>query len=189
VLAEGYEIRPLGEGDAAALAAAYRHNREHLTPWEPVRPESFFTEEGQAADIARQLADRDRDKRHTYVLWHGADVVGRIAIDNIVRGVLQSATVGYWVAHDHTRRGLATAMVEHVVLEARPLGLHRLEAGTRTHNEASQAVLRKAGFEQYGVAERFLFIGGEWTDHVLFQRILGDDPPGNPPAREYVGSS
>lgn len=186
---DGYEIRPLQEADAAAFATAYRDNREHLAPWDPVRPESFFTLEGQAAEIEKQLADLRRGKRHTYVLWHGQVVAGRIAIDNIVRGVLQSATIGYWVAHDHTRRGLATAMVEHVAAEARALGLHRLEAGTRTHNEASQAVLRKAGFQQYGVAERFLFIAGEWTDHVLFQRILHDDPPGNPPAPAGVGGS
>ena len=186
---DGYEIRPLLPADATAFAAAYRDNRDHLAPWDPVRPDSFFTVAGQAAEIEKQLADLRRGKRHTYVLWHGPTVAGRIAIDNIVRGVLQSATIGYWVAHDHTRRGLATAMVEHVAVEARALGLHRLEAGTRTHNEASRAVLRKAGFQQYGVAERFLYIAGEWTDHVLFQRILHDDPPGNPSASAGVGGS
>ncbi|HEY0951916.1 GNAT family protein [Nocardioides sp.] len=181
MLAEGYEIRPLDESDAAALAAAYEHNREHLAPWDPDRPARFYTEAGQAEEIARALELREGDQAYVYLLWRGGTVAGRIALNNIARSVLQSGTVGYWVAHDHTRRGLATAMVEHVAIEARGLGLHRLEAGTRTHNEASQAVLRKAGFEQYGVAERFLFIGGEWTDHVLFQRILHDDPPGNPP--------
>lgn len=189
MLPEGYEIRPLKTTDAEAFAAAYRDNREHLAPWDPVRPESFFTVDAQAAEIEKQLADLERGKRHTYVLWHGDAVAGRIAIDNIVRGVLQSATIGYWVAHDHTRRGLGTALVEHVATEARGLGLHRLEAGTRLHNEPSQTVLRKAGFVQYGVAERFLFIAGEWTDHVLFQRILHDDPPGNPPTPPSVGEA
>ena len=70
--------------------------------------------------------------------------------------------------------------IEHAVVEGRALGLHRLEGGTRLENEASQGVLRRAGFRQYGTAERFLFIHGEWTDHVLFQRILHDDPLGNP---------
>lgn len=181
MLPEGYQIRPLQQDDGAAMAATYRRNREHLEPWDPVRPESFFTEEGQAAEVARQLEDREQDKRHTYVLWHGPEIAGRIAINNVVRGVLQSATLGYWVDHGHTRRGLATALVEHAVVQAREeLGLHRLEAGTRPHNEASQAVLRRSGFAQYGTAERFLFIHGEWTDHVLFQRILHDEPPGSP---------
>lgn len=189
MLPEGYEIRPLEQGDSAAMAAAYVRNREHLEPWDPVRAESFFTEAGQVVEVGRQLEDRDRDKRHTFVLWHGLDVAGRIAIDNVARGVLQSATLGYWVDHEHLRRGLATALVEHAVVEGRALGLHRLEAGTRPRNEASQAVLRRAGFQEYGRAERFLFIRGEWTDHVLFQRILHDEPLGNPQTGNRVGRS
>lgn len=190
-MGEGYEIRPLGRGDAAARAAAYGRNREHLAPWDPIRPESFFTERGQVEDIDRQLLEREKGKRHAFLLWHGAGaeerVVGQIAIDNMVRGVLQSATIGYWVDHEHLGRGLATRMVAHAIDEARGLGLHRLEAGTMLHNEASQGVLRRSGFRQYGVAERFLFIGGRWVDHVLFQLLLHDDPPGNPhPARDVV---
>ncbi len=71
-------------------------------------------------------------------------------------------------------------MVEHVVDEAeRRLGLHRLEAGTMLRNEPSQAVLRRAGFTFFGMAERFLYVNGTWEDHVLFQRILNDRPAGN----------
>ena len=42
------------------------------------------------------------------------------------------------------------------------------------HNTASQAVLERCGFEEYGVARRFLFLGGAWQDHRLYQRILHD---------------
>jgi ribosomal-protein-alanine N-acetyltransferase len=51
------------------------------------------------------------------------------------------------------------------------LELHRLEAGTLVDNFGSQRVLEKNGFERYGLARRFLLIGGEWYDHVLFERI------------------
>lgn len=187
VLPDGYLIASLGLADASATAAAYRRNREHLAPWDPDRPESFYTDEGQAADVARQLEERDAGKRHSFMLWHAEQVVGRVSIDNVVRGVLQSATVGYWLDHQHTGRGLATAMVEYVVGQARELGLHRLEAGTLLHNTRSQKVLQRTGFTEYGVAERFLYIGGKWQDHVLFQRILHDDPPGNPAPQPGVG--
>lgn len=176
----GYEIRSLRQDDAAALAAAYRRNREHLEPWEPRRPEGFFTEVGQRQDVARQLEDLALGKRHSFVLWYDDRVVGRVNVDNIVRGVLQSATLGYWVDREQTGRGLATAMVAYAVAHATALGLHRLEAGTLLHNTASQSVLRRSGFRAYGVAERFLFIEGRWQDHALFQRILHDGPPGNP---------
>jgi ribosomal-protein-alanine N-acetyltransferase len=55
-LADDLVLRLLDAGDAAALAAAYVRNREHLAPWEPVREDAFFTEQGQAADVDAQLA-------------------------------------------------------------------------------------------------------------------------------------
>jgi [ribosomal protein S5]-alanine N-acetyltransferase len=50
------------------------------------------------------------------------------------------------------------------------LALHRLEAGTLVDNLASQRVLQKNRFERYGLAKRYLFIAGEWRDHLLFER-------------------
>jgi ribosomal-protein-alanine N-acetyltransferase len=55
VLPDGYELRSLQQDDAAALAAAYRRNRDHLAPWDPTRPERYFTDEGQSEDVAKQL--------------------------------------------------------------------------------------------------------------------------------------
>ena len=180
MVAEGYEIRELRSGDGAALAAAFRRNREHLAPWDPDRPDSFYTDAGQEGEVERNLALTEEGRSYLYLIWHGDQVVGRLTLSNIVRYVLQSGTVGYWVDHEHLRRGLATSALGHVVVQATKLGLHRLEAGTAADNTASQAVLRRSGFQEYGRAERFLFIRGEWRDQVLFQRILHDDPPGNP---------
>ena len=53
---EGYQIRELSADDAPAMAAAYARNRAHLEPWDPRRDESFYTEDGQAAAVAGQLA-------------------------------------------------------------------------------------------------------------------------------------
>ena len=48
-------IRPLRLEDAEELAALYRANREFLTPFEPVRPESFFTAAGQRARVEQRV--------------------------------------------------------------------------------------------------------------------------------------
>lgn len=176
LLPAGYRIRPLAREDAEALAAAYRRNRDHLAPWDPVRPPEFFTAEGQRAALATQLAQVERGQSAAWVLTHGDGVIGRVNLNNIVMGVLRSASVGYWVDARHTRRGLAGAAVEHACAEALLLGLHRVEAGTMLHNSASQRVLVRAGFEHYGTARAFLFVAGAWQDHHLYQRILHDDP-------------
>ncbi|MBS42249.1 MAG: GNAT family N-acetyltransferase [Nocardioides sp.] len=178
MLADGYDLRPLGSDDAAALAAAYRRNREHLAPWDPVRSEEFFTAAGQQADLDHRLVARDLGLADPWVLWHAGEVVGRANLQNVVRGAMQGASIGYWVAADHVRRGLTVAMVESLCARALELGLHRVEAGTMLANVPSQRVLERAGFERIGVVPAYLFLAGAWQDHVLFQRLLHDEPLG-----------
>ena len=177
MIPEGYQITELTDEHASALAAAYLRNRSHLDPWEPLRPNTFFTAEGQASALADELAAVRSGLRAAWVLTHGDLVVGRINLNNIVMGVLRSASIGYWVDAEHLRRGLATGAVEFVCAQAQGRGLHRVEAGTLVHNTASQRVLERCGFEEYGMAPKFLFIGGAWQDHTLYQRILHDNPP------------
>lgn len=176
MLPEGYEIRPLTHEDGPAMAAAYRRNREHLAPTGPNRAESFYTEAGQDEDVARQVTEAEEGVGYSFVVEHGEEIVGRVALVNFVRGPLQSAVLSYWVDVDHQGRGLAKAMAEYAAERARGMGLHRLEAGTMLDNHGSQAVLKRAGFTEIGVAERLLFIRGMWRDHRMFQRILHNDP-------------
>lgn len=176
-LPPGYALRPLSPDDAPGLAAAYDRNRAHLGPWDPDRDERFFTAAGQRAAVRAQLEKRDAGLLDAWVL-HGpdGDVAGRVNLQNIVRGTMQGGTLGYWVGVDHLRRGLATALVEGMAVRGRALGLHRLEADTMVENTASQRVLERCGFERYGLAPSLLFLRGAWRDHVMFQRLLHDEP-------------
>lgn len=174
-LSEDVTMRILRQSDAAALAAAYVRNRSHLERWEPVRPEEYYTEAWQARDTARRLAAHEAGDAHPFGLFAGDALVGRFNLAGIVRGPFQSAGLGYWVDADYAGRGLASAAVQAIVATARgELGLHRVEASTLLHNVGSQRVLLKAGFEQIGMAPRYLCIAGEWQDHNLYQVILHD---------------
>ena len=163
--------------DAPALARLVRENRENLAAYEPLRAESYFTDEGQAALVADHLRDHRRGAALPHVILGAAgEVAGRITLNHIVRGPFQSGSVGYWVDAAHRGQGLATAAVAEVGRIAfTELGLHRLEAGTLLHNVASQRVLRRNGFVPFGVAPDYLHIGGRWQDHVLFQ-VIAPDP-------------
>ncbi|MFE7552904.1 GNAT family N-acetyltransferase [Streptomyces gardneri] len=165
-----FRIRPAEHADAPALAAALLRNREHMKPWEPYRPERYYTAEGQA----ERLADGG-------VRWFAVDgdtVIGCAILSGIVLGPFRSGSLGYWVDREHTGRGVATALVEEVCRAAREeLGMHRIEACTVLDHRVSQRVLAKSGFVPIGTAPRYLHIDGEWRDHHLFQRLLHDDPP------------
>jgi ribosomal-protein-alanine N-acetyltransferase len=166
-------IRLLEVGDAAVLADVVQRNRGFLAPWEPVRPDSYFTLAGQEAAVAESLARYAAGALVPYaILDDSGAVVGRINLNNVVRGAFQSASVGYWLAEEAGGRGYATQAVAEIVTAAfGDLSLHRLEAGTVPDNVRSQAVLRRNGFEQYGYAPRYLSIAGRWQDHLLFQRL------------------
>lgn len=188
-LPPGYRLEPLRIEDAAGLAVAYRRNADHLAPWDPVRPEVFFTAGFQALSVRKRLEKADGEV-DSWVLRCQPEpggaaesaapdsaIIGRFNLNNVVRGALQSADLGYWVDAAHTGRGLATSCVELVVAAARDdLGLHRVAASTMINNVASQRVLERCGFTRYGLAEKFLCINGDWRDSLLFQRILHDQP-------------
>jgi ribosomal-protein-alanine N-acetyltransferase len=177
VLPDGYVLRPLAAADSAALAAAAVRNREHLRPWEPSRPESFFTEAGQREVVAGRLRQVGLGLYDCWLLWQDDEVVGSANLQNIVLGAMRGADVGYWVDHAHLRRGLAVALLEHLVQRARDLGLHRLGGSTMVANIPSQGVLRRCGFEEVGRIPAFLYLDGEWRDSLLFNLVLHDGPP------------
>lgn len=172
-LGDNVALRLLRPSDAAELAAAYVRNRAHLVPWEPVRPEEFYTEEWQAADIVNRLTPSESGEAYPMALFEGPIVLGRLTLSRIVRSSFQSAGLGYWIDGQRAGRGLATAAVRESLVVARDeLGLHRVEASTLLHNVASQRVLLKAGFQQIGMAPQYLQIAGAWQDHNLYQAIL-----------------
>ncbi|MCB5182344.1 GNAT family N-acetyltransferase [Streptomyces antimicrobicus] len=180
IISEGVELRGVRLEDAGGLAEVLRRNRANMGAVEPERPESFYTEAGQRERIEAQLAEQEAGQLAPFVLVDTAsgEPVGAINLGRITRGPFCSGGVGYWVDAARRGQGLATYAVDAVCRIARDeLGLHRVEAGTLLDNVASQRVLTKAGFVEFGVAPNYLHINGAWRDHRLFQRLLHDDPP------------
>lgn len=170
-------IRPLSRDDVPALARQIVLNREFLAPFEPLRDEDYFTESGQRAIVEATLNRCDHGDTAAYVIVDDGHLVGRITLSEIVRGPLQSCSLGYWVAESRNGNGLASSAVRDVLrLAFDDLRLHRVQAGTLVHNIRSQHVLERNGFARIGVAPQMLRIAGRWQDHVLFQAIAPDAP-------------
>jgi [ribosomal protein S5]-alanine N-acetyltransferase len=166
-------LRVLRDSDAGLLSAAYQLNRDHLAPWEPVRSDEFLTAAGQGEAIEAKLALHAAGWEVPWVILDGHRIIGTITLSGIVRGPFLNAHVGYWIDREYNGRGIGTAAVVHAAAAAKEeLGLHRLQAATLRHNAASQKILKRAGFQEIGVAPSYLKIAGSWQDHVLFQRIL-----------------
>lgn len=165
-------IRLITAEDALPLAELLRSNREFLAPWDPIRPEEYFTADGQRRAIAQSLEQYHEKTTVPYVIVEHGQIVGRVTLTNVVRGSFQSCNLGYSVGLAHNGRGFATAAVGEIMAVAfLELGLHRIEAGTLVHNVASQRVLERNGFVRFGLAPRYLNIAGRWQDHVMYQAL------------------
>lgn len=165
--------RPLTLDDVPALTLLYRDNRQFLAPWQPLRPGSYFTVEGQREAVEAVLAQQTSGSAVPLTITDSeGSLVGTLTIASIIRGAFQSCSVGYWLAEEAQGQGLATAALrEAVELAFGALRLHRVQAETLTHNERSQRTLRRVGFERYGLAPSYMHIAGEWQDNVLYQVV------------------
>lgn len=158
--------------DAPVLAEFVRTNREFMAPWEPVRPEEYYTDEGQAAVIEAALTRFEQGVIVPHLIVDSGRMVGRITLNDIVRGPFQSCHLGYLVGSADNGRGVATTAVgQFTAMAFGELGLHRVEAGVLLHNKGSQRVLERNGFVRYGVAQKYLNIAGRWQDHAIYQLI------------------
>jgi ribosomal-protein-alanine N-acetyltransferase len=159
--------------DVPVLADLLRVNRDFLAPWEPLRDDDYFTVDGQHAVIRTALERHEHGSTLPRVILDDSGrVVGRITLNEIVRGPFQSCSLGYWVGADANGRGVATAAVREIMrLAFDELGLHRIQAGTLLDNVRSQRVLERTGFVRFGVAPAYLKIAGEWQDHAIYQVV------------------
>jgi [ribosomal protein S5]-alanine N-acetyltransferase len=174
-VAERVAIRPLAVTDARTMTKLYNENRDFLAPLEPLRPDAFYTFEGQRRHIAQLTERRAGGTAFPYVIELDGRPVGAINLSNVVRGALQNANVGYWVAREHNGLGVASRALALVCARGfGEIGLHRIEAGTLLDNYASQRVIEKNGFTRIGIAPKYLQIAGVWSDHVLFQKVVED---------------
>jgi ribosomal-protein-alanine N-acetyltransferase len=164
-------LRPLREEEAPGALAYALENRAFLEQWEPVRGEDWFTLEAQLADIQSALADHAADRRHAFGVFVGDELVGRIALSQVFRGVFQNAYLGYSTAERWNGRGFASEAVGLALGYAfEEAGLHRVQAAVMPRNAGSIRVLEKNGFREEGYAVRYLCINGVWEDHRIFAR-------------------
>ena len=125
-----------------------------------------------AAFTARCTArDRDRtaDAAYAFGLFVDQRFAGEVNLNNIVRGALQSGTVGYWIDRGRAGQGY---IAEGVVVLARfafeQLQLHRLEVCIVPRNTNSRRVMEKLGLRCEGLSEKYLEIAGVWEDHLRY---------------------
>jgi ribosomal-protein-alanine N-acetyltransferase len=175
VRTERLVLRPAAARHAPALLAYHERNRAHLAPWEPRRPDDFYTLPHWEIDTAHSERVQRLGTAAQFLAFEpdGPDrIVAIVNLHQILRGVIQRAVLGYSIDAGYEGRGMAREAVGAVVAFAfEKTGLHRIEANYQPTNVRSGKLLRALGFAVEGYARAYLFIDGAWRDHVMTSRI------------------
>lgn len=118
---------------------------------------------------------KDRHEGYLVRVQPGGELAGVVNLNEIVRGGLKSAYLGYYAfaplaGQGHLREGLARVLD----LAFGKLGLHRLEANIQPQNRRSIRLVRGLGFQREGFSRRYLKIGGRWRDHERWALLAED---------------
>ena len=175
-------LRPLGWGDAGRWHDLRMANQAWLTPWEPSSPYTWERRHSRSAYWSMLRVLRSAARRGTtlpFAITYDDVLVGQLTVSTIVRGVLRSANVGYWIDRGHAGRGVTTTAVALAVDHCfGAVGLHRIQADVRPENVASRRVVDKLGFRQEALYRRYLDIHGAYRDHLGFALTVEDVPGG-----------
>lgn len=167
---ENLVIRAIQTSDIDGIVHYFQENRFYLAPWEPIRPDLFFTAQGWEKKLI-QLTELQRYGLSYYFLIFEQgcnDVAGVITYNNIIQFPFHSCHLGYSLAQGAQGKGIMRRAVKETnswLFEC--LNLHRIMASYMPRNKRSAAVLRAVGFIKEGKAKDYLLINGKWEDHIL----------------------
>lgn len=154
----------------------YVRNREHLRPFEPKKPDDFYTERYQAANLQ---AEYNAFMKFNYLrFWayeiEGSDApIGTICYNYFRGGYYGNCEVGYKLDAAATGKGFAKEMLGFTAqLVYEEYKMHRIEALTLPENGASIRLLEGLGFVREGLLHNVAQIDGAWRDHYLYTLLF-----------------
>ncbi len=166
-------LRPLAANDFRSWSEVRRRNEEWLTvgngaarPTSSIRPPT-------AVRSRRVAEQRDRDRAagsaYQFGLFVDQQVAGEVNLNNVIRGAMQSGTIGYWIDQRHAGHSyVAEAVVVVLQFAFEQLMLHRVEICIVPRNARSRRIMEKLAIREEGLAQRYLEINGTWEDHIRY---------------------
>jgi len=166
-------IHLLSKSNAAELLEFEKENKDFFETVIPPRDQGYYSIENLES-ILEEIEEEQKDGLcYMYLIRNeNSELVGRVNLFSVVRGIFQKAEIGYRIGKDYNGKGYGTKAVGLVCNEAFTThGLHRLEAGTSSKNIGSQVILIKNGFEFIGRSRKVIKINEQWEDGILFEII------------------
>jgi [ribosomal protein S5]-alanine N-acetyltransferase len=167
---ESFFLRLAAVGDIPKIISFYRNNAAHFEKVSSAHPDSFYTVSFWQNKLITAQQDFQNDRACNLFIFEiqTQDIIGFINFSSFIRGAFYACFLGYGLAEAAQGKGLMTEALKLAIdFVFERLYMHRIMANYLPTNERSAKLLRRLNFEIEGYAKNYLFIHGEWQDHVL----------------------
>jgi [ribosomal protein S5]-alanine N-acetyltransferase len=156
---------------APSIAGYFERNRGHFSAYCPRRPPEHHGEKAWQERAPRLASLSLSGEALHLLLVERSDptrVIGDINFTAVARGAFQACFLGYQLDEPKVGHGfMSEALGRALEFVLGDFGLHRVMANYVPTNERSERLLKRLGFTIEGYARDYLFLDGQWKDHIL----------------------
>lgn len=164
-------IRPLELKDYPAWVRAFTTMRAPQNTWDRKnRPLEELTLAKFKKILREQKAMRAKDYFYDLAVFDKkGEILGTVSLMNVVRGLSQTAFLGYGILNPYWGQGFGKEAVRAgIEWGFRELKLHRIEAGVEPTNRRSILLARSLKMRKEGTKKKAVYLRETWVDLVIY---------------------
>lgn len=171
-------LKIIHTGFAQEVLDFYMDNKDIFEPYEPPRPDKFYTKAYQRALLSCEYNYMTKMQSVRFWVFKKEDpdkIIGTVSFSNIQPHVYSSCNIGYKFDKKYHHNGYAfEALMKLIQIIFTECDIHRINAYILPSNTSSKKLIKKAGFTFEGIARKCIYIQGGWHDHEQYS-LINDD--------------
>jgi [ribosomal protein S5]-alanine N-acetyltransferase len=175
---ERLTLQIINAGYAQGVLDFYINNMDIFEPYEPTRPENFYTKAYQKALLSIEYTAMTKMQSVRFWIFKKEDpdkIIGTVSFSNIQPYIYSSCNIGYKFDKNHQHQGFAfEALIKIIEIIFMEYKLHRINAYIMPNNHSSKRLIERVGFTFEGIARKNISIQDRWEDHEVYS-LLNDD--------------
>lgn len=160
---------------AEQILAFYARNRSCFEPFEPTRPDNFYTLAYQKAAVQYEYSEIIKGKTLRYYIYLKASpdaIIGSLNFSRIEHDPFSRASLGYKIDGDHQGQGFAAEACRAAIpVMFSNYKIHRIEARVSPDNLPSIKLLERLNFRFEGLEYQSIEVMGKYRDHFRYSLI------------------
>jgi ribosomal-protein-alanine N-acetyltransferase len=153
----------------------YINNTDIFEPYEPTRPENFYTKSYQKSLLSFEYSAMTKRQSIRFWVFKKEDpdkIIGTVSFSNIQPFIYSSCNIGYKFDKQYHHQGFALEAITRLIeIIFQDFKLHRIQAYIMPSNIASKNLIVRAGFTLEGVALKNICIRDVWEDHEQYSLV------------------